>query len=174
MAATLRQIDVGDEALVASIAVDPDKAPYSGGSIHEIFAQLRTSPPRQTPFALVDEGRVVGFIVAREGEALPAWADEGCMTLNNLRIDTTVQGRGYGKTAIRLAAEWIARERPTVRQVMSSVNVDNHAAFCLNLACGFIPTGQIVEGRIGHQRILTAPIEMLCRDQSASTSTRSL
>lgn len=174
MTAILRKIDVGDEALVAGIAVDPDKESYSGGSIAEIFAQLRASPPRQTPFVLVDQNRVIGFIVAREGAALPAWADMGCMTLNNLRIDTTVLRRGHGKTAIRLAAEWIARERPAVRQIMSSVNVDNHAAFRLNLACGFIPTGQIVQGRIGQQRILTAPIENLCSFQPGSTSTRSL
>jgi len=94
--------------------------------------------------------------------------------LNNLRIDRHLQGRGYAKAAIRLAAQWIARERPAVTHVMSSVNVDNLAAFHLNLSCGLVPTGQIVEGRIGQQRILIAPIQRLCTDQSASTSTRSL
>jgi GNAT superfamily N-acetyltransferase len=174
MAVSLRMLGLDEEAVVAGIAVDPDTEPYSGGPIGEVFAQLRASPPRQTPFALVDGDRVVGFIVAREGAALPVWAQEGCMTLNNLRIDTRLQGRGYGKAAIRLAAYWIARERPLVTHVMSSVNVANLAAYNLNLACGLRPTGEIVEGRLGRQRIMSAPIERLCGDQAGSTSTRSL
>ena len=172
MAVSLRVLGFDDEALVAGIAVDPDKESYSGGPMGDIFDQLRASPPRQTPFALADGDRVVGFIVAREEAALPVWAEKGCMTLNNLRIDTRLQGRGYGKAAIRLAAQWIARERPAVTHVMSSVNIANLAAFHLNLACGLTPTGRIVEGRIGRQRIMIAPIELLCSDQS--TSTRSL
>lgn len=174
MAVSLRVLGLDDENVVAGIAVDPDTEPYSGGPIGDVFAQLRASPPRQTPFALVDDDRVVGFIVAREGAALPNWAEAGCMTLNNLRIDTRLQGRGYGKAAIRLAAQWIARERPIVTLVMSSVNVANLAAFNLNLACGLTPTGQIVEGRLGPQRIMTAPIERLCGGQAGSTSTSSL
>ena len=172
MAVVLRAIGFDDQVLVAGIAVDPDTESYSGGPIGDVFAQLQASPPRQTPFSLADGDRVVGFIVAREGAALPVWAEKGCMTLNNLRIDTRLQGRGYGKAAIRLAAQWIARERPAVTHVMSSVNVANLAAFNLNLACGLTPTGRIVEGRIGRQRIMIAPIERLCSDQP--TSTRSL
>ncbi len=52
--------------------------------------------------------------------------------------------------------------------------VANFAAFNLNQACGLTPTGQIVEGRIGRQRIMMAPIERLCGNQAGSTSTRSL
>lgn len=174
MAVSLRVIGFDEEALVAGIAVAPEKEVFSGGTIAEIFDQLRASPPRQTPFVLVDDDRVVGFIVAREDAALPAWAERGCMTLNNLRIDTRFQGRGYGKAAIRLAAQWIARERPAVTHVMSSVNVANLVAFHLNLACGLMPTGRIVEGRIGQQRIMIAPIERLCSAEPGSTSTSSL
>lgn len=174
MAVSLRPIGLDDQALVAGIAVDPDTEPYSGGPIGDVFEQLRASPPRQHAFALVDGDRVVGFIVAREDAALPAWAERGCMTLNNLRIDRRLQGRGYGKAAIRLAAQWIARERPAVTHVMSSVNVNNLAAFHLNLSCGLVPTGRIVDGRIGRQKIMIAPIQRLCADQPASTSTRSL
>lgn len=174
MAVSLRMLGLDEESLVAGIAVDPDKESFSGGPIGGVFDQLRVSPPSQIPFALSDGDRVVGFIVAREDAALPVWAEPGCMTLNNLRIDTRLQGRGYGKAAIRLAARWIARERPAVTHVMSSVNVANVAAFHLNLACGLTPTGRIVEGRIGRQRIMIAPVERLCRDQPGSTSTRSL
>ena len=174
MTAVLREIGLNDQAIVAGISVDPDKEPYSGGSIAGIFDQLRASPPRQTPFALFDDDRVVGFIFAREEADLPDWAERGCMTLNNLRIDIGLQGRGYGKAAIRLAARWIAKERPAVTHVMSSVNVNNPAALGLNIACGLTPTGRVVEGLLGRQRIMIAPIERLCSDQPGSTSTKSL
>lgn len=174
MAVGLRAIGFGDRDIVAGIETDPDKEAYSGGRIDDIFERLRASPPRQHPFALVDGNTVVGFIVARESAALPVWAASGCMTLNNLRIDRRFQGRGYGKAAIRLAAQWIKRERPAVTHVMSSVNVDNLPAFRLNLACGLTPTGRIVEGLLGRQRVMIAPIERLCSAQSTSTSTRSL
>lgn len=172
MAVWLRAIGFDDREIVAGVVVAPDKEPYSGGHIDDIFDQLRVSPPRQHPFALMDGDTVVGFIVAREDEALPVWAEKGCMTLNNLRIDSRFQGRGYGKAAIRLAAQWIARERPLVTHVMSSVNVDNLPALHLNVACGLTPAGGIVEGRLGRQKIMIAPIERLCGGQS--TSTRSL
>ena len=172
MAVWLHAIGFDDREIVAGIAIEPDKEPYSGGNIDDIFDQLRLSPPRQNPFALIDGKRVVGFIVAREGAALPVWAERDCMTLNNLRIDSRFQRRGYGKAAIRLAAQWIAQTRPSVTHVMSSVNVDNLPAFHLNVACGLVPTGRIVEGRLGRQKIMSAPIERLCSDQS--TSTRSL
>ena len=174
MALSLRLLGVDDEAVVAGIAADPDKEVYSGGPIGNVFNQLRASPPRQFPFALFDGDRIVGFIVAREDAALPVWADKGCMTLNNLRIDARLQGRGYGKAAIRLAAQWIARERPAVTHVMSSVNVANVAAFNLNLSCGLTPTGRVVEGQFGRQRIMIAPVERVCSDQPGSRSTRGL
>lgn len=172
MAVWLHAIGFDDREIVAGIAIEPDKEPYSGGNIDDIFDRLRLSPPRQNPFALIDGKRVVGFIVAREGAALPVWAERDCMTLNNLRIDSRFQRRGYGKAAIRLAAQWIAQTRPSVTHVMSSVNVDNLPALHLNLACGLSPTGRIVEGRLGRQKIMIAPIERLCSGQS--TSTRSL
>ena len=174
MATWLRAIGLDDQALVSGIEIEPDKEAYSGGNIDDIFERLRASPPRQTPFALLDDDRAVGFIVAREGAALPAWAEKGCMTLNNLRIDRRLLGRGYAKTAVRLAAQWIVRERPAVTHVMSSVNVDNLPSLRLNLACGMTPTGQIVEGPFGRQRLMIAPIERLCSAQAGSTSTRSL
>ncbi|MBN9067847.1 MAG: GNAT family N-acetyltransferase [Rhizobiales bacterium] len=172
MTVWLHGIGFDDRDIVAGVVVDPEKEAYSGGNIDDIFDQLRLSPPRQHPFALIDGKRVVGFIVAREGPARPVWAERDCMTLNNLRIDSRFQRRGYGKAAIQLAAQWIAQARPSVRHVMSSVNVDNLPAFHLNVACGLAPTGRIVEGRLGSQKIMSAPIERLCSGQS--TSTRSL
>ena len=76
---SLRVLGLDEEEVAAGIAVDPETEPYSGGPIGEVFAQLRASPPRQTPFALVDGDRVVGFIVAREG----ARAEEGLGVLGD-------------------------------------------------------------------------------------------
>ena len=41
MALSLRMLGLHDEAVVAGIAVDPDKEPYSGGPIGDIFDHLQ-------------------------------------------------------------------------------------------------------------------------------------
>ena len=174
MALWLRAIGYDERDVVAGIVIDPEQEDYSGGRIDDIFERLMASPPRQHPFALVDGDTVVGFIVAREDAALPVWAKKGCVSLHNLRIDGRFQGRGYGKSAMRLAGQWIAGERPAVTHVMSSVNVENLAATRLNRACGLMPTGRIVEGRLGRESVMIAPVERLAGSQSASTSTKSL
>lgn len=170
----LTTIDLDDFDLVAHIETETDVERFSGGSLAGIFAQLRASPPRQTPFAVFDAETAVAFLVAREGAALPDWAEAGAMTLNNLRVDRRLLGCGYGKAAIRLAATWIARERPGVKTIMSSVNVANEAAFRLNVSCGLKPTGQTVTGRFGLQRLMSAPVTQICSGQPGSTSTSSL
>ncbi|MEO3389040.1 GNAT family N-acetyltransferase [Mesorhizobium sp. CAU 1741] len=170
MTAMLIEIGSDDQDIVAGLAVDPLSEAYAGGSIGDVFDRLRASPPLQTPFALYDEDKVVGFIVLREADALPDWAVQGCITLSNLRIDKQCQGRGYGKLAIRLAARWIMANRPQVTTIMSSVNMANDAALALNAACGFTATGRIVQGLIGRQTILSSPVERLRHEQSAPKS----
>ncbi|MGE3365684.1 MAG: GNAT family N-acetyltransferase [Rhizobiaceae bacterium] len=174
MTPSLRAVGFDERAIIAAIDIDPDQEDYCGGKIDDIFDRMKASPPRQHPFVLVDGDEAVAFIVAREGAALPVWAEKGCMSLHNLRVDRRFQGRGYGKSAMRLAGQWMMAERPAVTHVMSSVNIDNLPALRLNLACGMTPTGAIVEGRLGRERIMIAPVERLASDHTASISTRSL
>ncbi len=174
MTIRLQELRLDQRELVAGITMDPGQEAFAGGTLDEVFNQIGKPPHGQIPFALFDKTEAVGFLIAREGAALPNWVGRGCMSLHNLRIDARAQGRGYGKAALRLAGQWIARIRPEVTQVMSSVNVRNVPALRLNLACGFAPTGEMIEGRIGRQIVLGVSVERLAAGQPASTSTRSL
>lgn len=168
MSMILREIGLDDRHLVDGIDVDPVQADYSGGSVDDIFDRLRASPANQMPFVFASGDSITGFIVLREGAALPDWAETGTISLHNFRLDRRIQGRGIGKTALRLVGEWIAGARPGVSHVFASVNVVNLAALRLSLGTGLTTTGAMVEGRLGPEIVMRAAVERL------GQSTRSL
>lgn len=174
MAVRLQELALDQRDLLTGIAMDPGEEAFAGGNLDSIFEQMRTPPQGRIPFALLDGDSVVGFLLAREGAALPDWVGQGRMSLHNLRIDVLARGRGFGQAALRLAGQWIIRKRPAVTHVMSSVNIANTPALRLNLACGFAPTGEMVDGRLGRQIILSVPVARLAEGQAGSRSTRSL
>lgn len=174
MALRLQQLALDQRDLLTGITMDPGEEAYAGGSLDSIFEQMRTPPSGRIPFALFEDDMVVGFLLAREGAALPEWVEPGRMSLHNLRIDLLARGRGFGQSALRLAGQWITRRRPAVTHVMSSVNIGNSPALRLNLACGFAPTGAMVDGRLGRQIILSVPVARLADGQAGSRSTKSL
>lgn len=174
MTVRLQELALDQRDLVSGITMDPGQEAYAGGTLDAIFQQMRSPPQGQIPFALFDDDDVIGFLLAREGKALPDWVEPGRMSLHSLRIDVLSQGRGYGRTALRLAGQWIIRNRPAVMTVMSSVNIKNTPALRLNLACGFAPTGEMIDGRIGRQIILSVAVARLGTDQVGSRSTNSL
>ncbi|TIO38089.1 MAG: GNAT family N-acetyltransferase, partial [Mesorhizobium sp.] len=61
---------------------------------------------------------------------------------------------GYGKAAMRLAAQWILTNRPGVDCLMLAVNVRNMTARKVYLRSGFWDTGDTYCGRVGTQNIL--------------------
>ena len=165
MVLVLRKIGVSERRVVEGIDMDPEQEAYAGGSIGEVFAKIGKSPEGCHLFALMCDDIAVGFVVAREGTAAPTWVRRGCISLHNLRIDSRMRGRGFGKSAIRLAAQWIRANRPEVVRVLASVNNNNALAMRFNLARGFTPTGATVDGSLGPQTILAASVDTLVRNQ---------
>lgn len=174
MAVKLRKLGIHERDIVSGITMDPGQEGYAGGNIEQVFAHIERSPEGCHPFVLLEAGTPVGFLMLREGAALANWVTKGCVSLNNLRVDQQLQGQGHGKSAVRLAAQWIRDNRPDVTHVMASVNVKNALAMRFNLACGFVPTGAIVEGRLGPQNVICAPIDHLASIQAGEKSSRSL
>lgn len=164
MAPELRELGINEQHVVAGITMDPGQEIYAGGSMEQVFEGFEGAPHGCHPFALIDNGIAVGFLVVREGDAVPGWVKSGCVSIHNLRIDQAFQGKSYGKTAMRLAARWIMSNRPSVTHVMASVNVQNALAMRFNMGRGFQDTGVIVEGRRGPQKVLIVPVERLARD----------
>lgn len=158
--ATLKALTHFDRATVVHLELEPKQEefvePLDAG-----FSNLRT-PQVEHPFSVAVGNDVVGFFILREKGALPAWAPPGVITLHNFRIGRSYQGKGYGKLAIRLAVQWILKNRRCIDRLMLAVNVRNVAARQLYLSSGFLGTGAVNCGPTGPQNILN--IQLTQRD----------
>lgn len=163
MAVYLRPLSLSEQQVVDAIELGAEQQCFAGGSLDDIFRALNGSahPAALHPFGVVAEANVVGFFVLREGPARPDWALQNTITLHSFRISRPFQGRGFGAAALRLAGQWIKAERPAISHLMLTVNADNPDASALYLRCGFHPTGSILQGRIGRERIMICAIDRL-------------
>lgn len=161
MTISLMPLALSQRSVVGSIVLDAGEAEFAGGPMDRIFDALAksASPWALHPFGVMNGSEVVGFFVLRECPVLPPWASADAITLHNLRISRSMQGHGFGTATLVLARQWIAAERPDIRCLMLTVNVDNPAARALYLRSGFLPTGQILAGRLGPECVLTWPFE---------------
>lgn len=166
----LKPLALSEQHIVDAIELDADQQRFAGGSIADIFKALRASafPQFLHPFAVVAGEQIVGFLVLRERDALPTWAHQDSITLHSFRISAPFQHKGFGGTALTLAASWIRTNRPAVSFIMLTVNADNPGADALYLRCGFQPTGAIFQGRIGRERVLRCPVRKLSRSSRPS------
>jgi len=159
----LKRLDPYGWHLVTAVELDPEQENFAGGPIEKVLHGLRTGPHQDArhPFAIYIDDEIIGFLALREGLALPVWAYKNAMTLHSFRVTKSMQGKGYGTAALRLAACWIGSNRPDVRHLMLTVNAENPQASALYLRCGFRNTGTIFQGRIGRERVLCCDIDVL-------------
>ena len=96
-----------------------------------------------TPFAVLSGGEVVGYIMVIYDY------DEETYNIWHLMIDGAHQGKGYGRTAMELALDYI-RTKPfgASSRVLMTVNPENRAAFGLYRSLGFSATGRSDEEEI--------------------------
>ena len=90
-----------------------------------------------TPFAVLSGGEVVGYIMVIYDY------DEETYNIWHLMIDGAHQGKGYGRTAMELALEYI-RTKPfgASNRVLLTVSPENSAACALYRSLGFAETGR--------------------------------
>ena len=96
-----------------------------------------------TPFAVLSGGEVVGYIMVIYDY------DEQTYNIWHLMIDGAHQGKGYGRTAMELALDYI-RTKPfgASSRVLMTVSPENRAAFGLYQSLGFSATGRSDEEEI--------------------------
>ncbi|MEO9338580.1 GNAT family N-acetyltransferase [Mesorhizobium sp. SB112] len=161
MGVDLKSLGLSRLDVVRSIELEPDQEQYAGGSLNEIFSVMQASvhPDAYHPFAIASDDKVVGFFVLREKSALPAWAPSNAVTLHNFRVDRAYQGLGYGSAGLKLASDWVIKNRPDIRLLMLSVNEGN-PSIRLYLRCGFRDCRQTLNGRVGREHVLKHDIEI--------------
>lgn len=163
MKVTLKLLRFDEIALVNGIKLDEHDEDLAGGGMATIYERLRRRPELSSyhPF-LVTVGRTtVGFLMLREGQALPSWANPGAISLHNFRIGRKAQGRGFGTAALALAAVWISVHRPGSSTLMLSVNAENASALRLYHRCGFESSGPSFVGRLGTEIVLSCDVSEL-------------
>jgi len=160
MRATLKTLSNSDHATVGHLILDPEQEQFVD-PLDLTLSELRNSsrPELEHPFAITAHDEVVGFFILREKAALPEWARPDAITLHSLRVGEGYQGKGYGKAANALAAEWILANRPCVSRLMLLVNARNLTARHVYLKSGYRDTGATYYGPIGIQNILEYRID---------------
>ncbi|RUW21604.1 pyridoxal-phosphate dependent enzyme [Mesorhizobium sp. M4B.F.Ca.ET.143.01.1.1] len=157
--ATLRALSRFDDAAVVHLKLNPEQEQFVD-SLDVVFSELRNSscPELEHPFSIVVRDKAVGFFVLREKAAVPEWAPPDVITLHSLRVGSAYQCSGYGRAAMRLAAQWILTNRPGVDCLMLAVNVRNMTARKVYLRSGFWDTGGTYCGPVGTQNILACTV----------------
>lgn len=64
------------------------------------------------------------------------------------------QGKGIGKQAMALVANFLREYLPDSNEIILSVNCKNTAAYHVYQQVGYTDTGKIVDGPIGQQYVL--------------------
>ncbi|MDH4989131.1 GNAT family N-acetyltransferase [Aminobacter anthyllidis] len=164
MKITLKLLRFDEIASVDGIELDEHDEEVAGGSMATIFERLsgRLELSSCHPFLVTVERTTVGFLMLREGQALPSWANPDAISLHNFRISRQAQGRGIGTAALALAAVWIAVHRPGSSSLTLSVNEENSSALRLYRRFGFQTSGHFV-GRLGTELVLSCDVSELLK-----------
>lgn len=106
-------------------------------SLAKAYAYYDTS----MPFIVYDEDNMVGFMLLRYLE------ERSWYIIWQFMIDQRYQGRGYGKQAMRLAIEWMKKDK-NCKQIALATKEGNIGAAKLYTQLGFKQLGEIVDGEI--------------------------
>ena len=99
------------------------------------------------PFAIYADNIMIGFIMLGYYEA------RNYYTIWKLMIDTNYQGKGYGKTALKLGIDYLV-DRFNVKEVYTAYEKNNLVAKNLYVSFGFRETGEVVGNDIGMKLII--------------------
>ena len=110
-------------------------------STAESLAQAYVYGDTAFPFAVYNDGAVVGFIM------MGYYVEKGYYTLWKLLIDRERQGRGYGRHALELGTAFL-KERFGVKEIYTGVIPENGAAKALYRSMGFEETGLFENGML--------------------------
>jgi len=93
------------------------------------------------PFAIYDGDIMIGFIM------MGYYKPKDVYNIWRFMIDKQFQGKGYGKTALLLAVEYL-KKKHKINEVFLSVEPDNTIAEKLYRSVGFYPTGETAGNEI--------------------------
>lgn len=123
---------------VLKLSVSADQQPFVSTVVHSL-AQAWAYRDTAFPFAIYAGDVPVGFVMLGYYEARTQY------TLWKFLIDRRYQGKGYGRAALGLAAEYLHGTH-RAREIYTGVSLGNEVAKRLYLSFGFRETGLIQDG----------------------------
>ena len=133
MMVQLEQVTKENIDAVLALDVNEDQKGFVS-STAESLAQAYAYSATAFPFAVSDDGRIVGFIM------MGFYEEKNYYTLWKLLIDRKYQHRGYGRKALELGIAFL-KEWYGVSAVFTGVSPGNTAAKNLYRSMGFRETG---------------------------------
>ena len=129
----LEQITKENIDAVLALDVNEDQKGFVS-STAESLAQAYAYSATAFPFAVSDDGKIVGFIM------MGFYEEKNYYTLWKLLIDRKYQHRGYGRKALELGIAFL-KDRFRITEIYTGVSPGNLAAKQLYHAAGFQDTG---------------------------------
>ena len=129
----LEQVTKENIDAVLALDVNEDQKGFVS-STAESLAQAYAYSATAFPFAVSDDGKIVGFIM------MGYYEEKQYYTLWKLLIDRKYQHRGYGRKALELGIAFL-KEQIGVTEIYTGVSPGNAAAKHLYLSIGFKETG---------------------------------
>jgi len=149
----LREIDDGNRALVEALTVTPTQSQFVAGVASSLREAAET--PDACPWfrAVYDDATPVGFVMLSDN--IPASHTEymGPYFLWRLLIDAQFQGRGYGRAAVDLCAEYV-RTRPGAEVLLTSCGLGKGSPLPFYLHYGFTTEGELHDNEL----VLSLPL----------------
>ena len=136
---------------VLALAPRPEQEVFSGRADQTL--PLAVADPARHPYALVEEGVPVAFLVLDE---TPSEADPDADLLRRgFFVARAAQGRGVAGRAVARLPEVLREHHPAARPVVLTVNVANPVARRVYLSGGFVDRGRLhLGGSAGPQHVL--------------------
>ena len=123
---------------------------FFGGSFAESLEAWQIGPSGHVlGLCFLVEDQPVGMTLFKLPPQSPDWVSADAASIHGLKIATPWQGRGWGKTAFRLAIDRLAIQWPSAKTLMLAVDAENAAALKVYKGFGMTDSGPVFKGNHG-------------------------
>lgn len=161
----LQDLTTQQRVCVMRLSIPQEQIEYAGPLERAVAACEAADPTEVAGLAILLNDRPVGFAVLSRGSKQPDWGPAGCAALTAMRIDSAMQGKGIGKSALAAIDGWLLehwRENDIVALCVDDANASGRRAYEF---AGYREYTEPKQGRIGLVRYLS---KMLVKPPSAA------
>lgn len=142
----LRKVTKENFEEVITLSVTENQASFVPSNVYSL-AQAGVYHETSFPFAIYAEDNLVGFIM------MGYYEKESQYTLWRFMIDKNHQGKGYGKSALKLAVNYMICHFG-IKELGTGAHCQNFVAQNLYKSIGFEETGEIDGTQIGMKLLI--------------------